>query len=92
MIVASKGGSPTHPARYLNITAASEVEVQVATQAFHATWREPADAERQRIWDRMVAVYPSYAEYQESTNRLIPLVLMKPGTAIPVFTEAELDR
>jgi deazaflavin-dependent oxidoreductase (nitroreductase family) len=92
VIVASKGGAPAHPAWYLNIAAASSVEVQVATQAFHATWREPVDAERQRIWDQMVAIYPPYAKYQESTERLIPLVLMKPVAAIPVFTEEELDR
>jgi deazaflavin-dependent oxidoreductase (nitroreductase family) len=92
VIVASKGGSPTHPAWYLNVAAAGEVEVQVATQAFRATWREPAEAERQRIWDQMVAIYPPYAKYQESTDRLIPLVLMKPIAAISVFKEAELGR
>lgn len=92
VVVASKGGSPAHPAWYLNITAASEVEVQVATQAFQATWREPGGAERQRIWDQMVAIYPPYAEYQKSTDRLIPLVLMKPFASIPVFEEADLDR
>ena len=91
-IVASKGGSPEHPAWYRNIVAAGEIEVQIATQAFRATWREPADAERQRIWDQMVAIYPPYAEYQDSTDRLIPLVVMKPVAAAPVFTEAELDR
>lgn len=92
VIVASKGGSPTHPAWYLNIAAASEVDVQVATQAFRTTWREPADTQRQRIWDQMVAIYPPYAEYQESTDRLIPLVLLKPVASISVFQEAELDR
>ena len=92
VIVASKGGSPSHPAWYLNIAAASEVEVQIATQAFRTTWREPTDAERQRVWDQMVAIYPPYAEYQKSTDRLIPLVLMKPVAAIPVFKEADLDR
>jgi deazaflavin-dependent oxidoreductase (nitroreductase family) len=92
VIVASKGGSPAHPAWYLNIAAASEVEVQVATQAFRATWREPAEAERQRVWDQMVAIYPPYAEYQGSTDRLIPLVLIKPETSIPVFHESDLDR
>jgi deazaflavin-dependent oxidoreductase (nitroreductase family) len=92
VIVASKGGSPAHPAWYLNIAAATEIELQVATQAFRATLREPNDAERQRIWDQMVAIYPPYAEYQESTDRLIPLVLMKPVSAIPVFQEPDLDR
>jgi deazaflavin-dependent oxidoreductase (nitroreductase family) len=92
VIVASKGGAPAHPAWYLNISAASEVEVQVATQAFRASWREPAEAERQRIWDQMVAIFPPYAQYQTITDRLIPLVAMKPLAAIPVFTEADLDR
>lgn len=91
VIVASKGGSSTHPAWYLNIAAASELEVQVGTQAFRATWREPDDARRERIWDHMVAIYPPYAEYQKSTDRLIPLVLIKPLAAIPVFREAELQ-
>jgi deazaflavin-dependent oxidoreductase (nitroreductase family) len=92
VVVASKGGSPAHPAWYLNIVAKSEVEVQIATQAFRATWREPEGSERQRIWDQMVAIYPPYAEYQESTDRLIPLIVMKPVAAFPVFTETELDR
>jgi deazaflavin-dependent oxidoreductase (nitroreductase family) len=91
VIVASKGGAPTHPGWYLNIAAASSIEVQVATQAFRATWREPADGERQRIWDQMVAIYPPYAEYQESTDRLIPLVLLKPVLSISIFKEADLD-
>lgn len=92
VIVASKGGAPEHPAWYLNIAAASEIEVQIATQAFRATWREPSAAERRRVWDQMVAIYPPYAEYQASTDRLIPLVMMKPVASIPVFKEAELER
>jgi deazaflavin-dependent oxidoreductase (nitroreductase family) len=92
VIVASKGGAPAHPAWYLNIAASSEVEVQVATQAFRATWREPAEAERARIWNQMVAIYPPYADYQQSTDRLIPLVMMKPVATIPTFKDADLDR
>ena len=91
VIVASKGGAPSHPAWFLNIAAAKEVEVQVATQAFRATWREPTETERQRIWDQMVAIYPPYAEYQVSTERLIPLVMMKPLLAIPAFKQTDLD-
>jgi len=92
VIVASKGGSPAHPAWYLNIAASSEIEVQIATQAFRASSREPGEGERQRVWDQMVAIYPPYAEYQASTDRLIPLVMMKPLASIPPFTEDELDR
>ena len=92
IIMASKGGAPAHPAWYLNIASSSEVEDKIATQAFRATWREPADSERQRMWDQMVAIYPPYAEYQESTDRLIPLVMMRPIATVATFTEADLDR
>jgi deazaflavin-dependent oxidoreductase (nitroreductase family) len=92
VIVASKGGAPEHPAWYLNIAASSTLEVQVATQAFRATWREPEPSERQRVWDQMVAIYPPYAEYQQATERLIPLVMMKPAATIPVFREADLQQ
>ena len=92
VIVASKGGAPAHPGWYLNITAANHVDVQVATQAFRASWREPAGDDRERVWNQMVAIYPPYADYQKSTDRLIPLVMMKPAAAIPSFSEAELDR
>lgn len=90
VLVASKGGAPTHPAWYLNITAASEVDIQIATQAYRATWREPSGEERQRLWDQMVAIYPPYAEYQQATDREIPLLVLKPVAEIPVFTAADL--
>ncbi|MEO6093709.1 MAG: nitroreductase/quinone reductase family protein [Novosphingobium sp.] len=90
VICASKGGAPADPAWYLNITAADHVEFQIGAQAFRATWREPAGDERQRAWELMVAIYPPYTAYQENTERLIPLVLMKPVAAVPVFTAADL--
>lgn len=89
-LCASKGGAPAHPAWYLNIKAASEIEVQIATQAFRATWREPEGEERQRAWDMMVAIFPPYAQYQQRTERQIPVLLLKPGASVPVFTPADL--
>ncbi|SCW68734.1 deazaflavin-dependent oxidoreductase, nitroreductase family [Sphingobium faniae] len=91
VLCASKGGAPTHPAWYLNIAAADRVDVQIGTQAYQANRREPEDAERQTVWDVMVAIYPPYAEYQEKTDRLIPLVLLKPVKPVPVFTAADID-
>ena len=85
LIVASKGGADDHPAWYLNISASNEVEFQIATQAYRATWREPEGAERQKLWQLMVDCYPFYADYQASTERVIPLVLMRPIEEIPVF-------
>jgi len=89
VIVASKGGADVNPEWYNNIVAAETVDFQIATQAFRATWREPEGAERQKIWDFMVDGFPFYANYQQSTSRQIPLIVMKAIEAIPVFQESE---
>jgi deazaflavin-dependent oxidoreductase (nitroreductase family) len=89
VIVASKGGADEHPAWYLNIRDSSEVEFQIASQAFRATWREPEGAERDKVWAFMVDSYPFYAGYQASTERRIPLVMMKPVEEIAVFKESD---
>lgn len=89
VIVGSKGGADVHPEWYLNIRDSKEVEFQIATQAFRATWREPQGAEREKVWAFMVDVFPSYANYQSSTDRQIPLVMMKSIEEIPVFKESD---
>lgn len=89
VIVASKGGADEHPAWYLNIRDSKEVEFQIATQAFRASWREAEGAEREKIWAFMVDSYPFYANYQASTERKIPLVVMKPVEEIEVFKESD---
>jgi deazaflavin-dependent oxidoreductase (nitroreductase family) len=76
VIVASKGGADHHPAWYLNIRDSKELSFQIATQAYRATWREPEGAERTRVWEFMVGVFPPYKAYQASTTREIPLVMM----------------
>ncbi len=89
VIVASKGGADHHPAWYLNIADSTEVEFQIGTQAFRATWREPQGEEYTKIWDFMVDVFPAYATYQASTSRKIPLVVMKAVAPIEVFKESD---
>jgi deazaflavin-dependent oxidoreductase (nitroreductase family) len=89
VIVASKGGADQHPEWYLNILESKEIEFQIATQAYRATWREPKGAEREKVWSFMVDVFPSYANYQKSTSREIPLVMMKPIASIEVFKAAD---
>jgi deazaflavin-dependent oxidoreductase (nitroreductase family) len=89
VICGSKGGADHHPAWYLNIVGTTEIDFQIATQAFRATWREPQGAERDKVWNFMVDVFPVYAQYQKSTERLLPLVMMKPVEAIPVFTDPD---
>jgi deazaflavin-dependent oxidoreductase (nitroreductase family) len=89
VICASKGGADTHPAWYLNIVGSKEIEFQIATQAFRATWREPQGAERKKVWDFMVDCFPFYATYQSSTKREIPLVMLRSIASIPVFQESD---
>jgi deazaflavin-dependent oxidoreductase (nitroreductase family) len=86
VVVASKGGADTHPQWYLNILASETVDVQVATQAFEATWREPEDDERHEIWAFMTHLFPPYLAYQRSTSRHIPVVMLTPRRSIDVFT------
>ncbi len=75
-----------HPEWYLNILDSETIGVQIATQAFEATWREPEGEERHRVWSYMTHLYPPYIGYQRSTSRHIPLVMLKIGRPIDVFT------
>ena len=91
VIVASKGGADHHPAWYLNIREMQELEFQVATQAFRATWREPTGQERQDVWKFMESVFPPYRDYQAATEREIPLIMMRAVEAIePISHPIEL--
>lgn len=89
VICASKGGADHHPAWYLNLREMPSVDFQVGSQAFRGTWREPAGAERDKVWAFMVDCHPFYASYQAATDRVIPLVMLQAGDAIPVFKPEE---
>lgn len=89
VIVASKGGADHHPEWYLNLREMPEVAFQIGAQAFRATWREPEGAEREKIWAQMVDNFPFYANYQQSTSRVIPLVAMKAVAPVPAMREED---
>jgi len=75
-LVASRGGSPTHPVWYHNLTADPEaVVIQDGPEPFDAQVREVSGDERGLWWDRAVAAFPPYAEYQVKTDRLIPVLV-----------------
>lgn len=77
-LVASKGGAPDHPVWYHNLKADPEaVVIQDGPEPFDARVREVAGAERAEWWARAVAAYPPYAEYQEKTDRLIPVFVAR---------------
>ena len=75
-MVASQGGAPTHPSWYHNLKAhPDQLMVQDGPEPFDAVARELEGEERQEWWDRAVAAYPPYAEYQQRTERVIPVLL-----------------
>lgn len=77
-MVASRGGAPSHPVWYYNLTDdPTALTVQDGADRFDATGRELAGDERAEWWERAVAAFPPYAEYQRNTERLIPVLLVE---------------
>jgi F420H(2)-dependent quinone reductase len=77
-LVASKGGSPEHPAWYHNLVAdPTAVMIQDGPEPWDAVVREVQGEERAQWWERAVAAYPPYAEYQENTDRVIPVFVAR---------------
>jgi deazaflavin-dependent oxidoreductase (nitroreductase family) len=77
-VIASQGGAPAHPAWYLNLAAAPNVHLQVATDKFSAVARVAEGEEREKLWQIMVDYYPPYTDYQAATERQIPVVVLDP--------------
>jgi deazaflavin-dependent oxidoreductase (nitroreductase family) len=77
-MVASKGGAPEHPLWYYSVRANPLVEVQDGPHKQDMTAREISGDERAQWWERAVAAYPPYAEYQEKTTRQIPVFVLEP--------------
>jgi F420H(2)-dependent quinone reductase len=77
--VASQGGAPQHPRWYYNFRAYPQVELQDGPHRQAMVARELAGAERAQWWDRAVAAYPPYADYQRKTSRQIPVFLLEPA-------------
>ena len=76
VIVASKGGFAEHPAWYNNLVVQPKVQVQVAADKFSATAGAIDGARRQKLWNMMAKVWPLYIEYQQKTDRHIPVVAL----------------
>ena len=76
-MVASKGGAPDHPAWYFNVKAHPEVVVQDGDSSRVMTAREVSGEERARWWTLAVAAFPPYAEYQQNTEREIPVFVLE---------------
>jgi deazaflavin-dependent oxidoreductase (nitroreductase family) len=77
--VASQGGAPTHPSWYYNFRAHPEVTLQDGSQKWRMVAREVDGPERDEWWERAVAAFPPYAEYQRKTERRIPVFVLEPA-------------
>ncbi|MGL5864746.1 MAG: nitroreductase family deazaflavin-dependent oxidoreductase [Dermatophilaceae bacterium] len=75
--VASKGGQPQNPQWYANLRANPRVTLHDGTETWDVVAREIEGAERDTWWQRCVAAFPPYAEYQERTSRRIPVLVLE---------------
>lgn len=76
VVVASKGGSPTHPDWYHNIAANPHVTVEVGTEKFAARADIAAEPERTRLFNAAVEVYPQLGEHERNSGRIIPIITL----------------
>ncbi len=77
LVVASKGGAPEPPEWFLNLTANPDVTVQVKADTFAARARVATPEEKPQLWKLMAEAWPAYDDYQEKTDREIPVVVLE---------------
>lgn len=77
VIIASKGGAPTNPDWYFNIIANPLVTLEVGAEKFQARATVAEGAERDRLYAKMVEKMPGFAEYEKSTTRKIPVLVLE---------------
>lgn len=75
-IVATNGGSPTHPHWYYNLKANPRIRVEVGSETFTALAEELDDVARAELWPKLVAESPSVGEFQARTTRRIPVFML----------------
>ena len=79
ILIASQGGAPKHPMWYHNLKADANVEIRDETDVYPMRVREVDNpAERERLWEIAVAAFPPYQDYQEKTERTIPIFVAEP--------------
>jgi deazaflavin-dependent oxidoreductase (nitroreductase family) len=78
ILVASVGGMPNHPAWYLNLKADPRAHLQIKGEHLDVEAREVEGEEKARLWAIMQAIWPNYDTYQSRTDRVIPVVALRP--------------
>lgn len=79
IIVASKGGMPTHPLWFRNLEANPACQAMVGAKAVTASARIAEGDEREKLWEQMAEIYAPYLDYAKATDRTIPVVVLDPS-------------
>jgi len=78
ILVASQGGREKNPLWYLNLKTDPKVSVQIKDEVLQLRARDATAEEREHYWPKLVAMYPSFEDYQSWTDRVIPVVICEP--------------
>jgi F420H(2)-dependent quinone reductase len=77
VVIASNGGSPHHPAWWLNLRSNPEASIQVGRDVYAVTGTAATGPDRDRLWRRMTEMYPGYDNYTRKTTRTLPVVVLR---------------
>lgn len=78
VLVASNGGAPVHPAWWYNLRASPEATVEIGRRKLQVRAEKASLKEKERLWPRLVSMYPGYETYRHRTDREIPVVILRP--------------
>jgi deazaflavin-dependent oxidoreductase (nitroreductase family) len=81
VIFASKGGAPSNPDWYHNLLAEPNVSIEVGTETMDVVATEASGEERERLFRAQAERIPQFAEYEQKTNRVIPVIVLTPRAA-----------
>jgi deazaflavin-dependent oxidoreductase (nitroreductase family) len=76
LVFASKGGADTNPDWYYNLKAQPEIQIEAADETIDVHAEEVSRPERDRLYERQASLYPSFADYQRKTKRIIPVIAL----------------
>jgi deazaflavin-dependent oxidoreductase (nitroreductase family) len=83
IVIASKGGYPSHPDWFFNLVAQPEATIELESEQFRVRAVEALGEERQRLFDQMATQFPFFADYQKSVSRQIPVVILERAIPAP---------
>lgn len=79
VVIASKGGAPSHPAWYHNLKANPHASIEVGTKQLDVTASEATGEERDRLYHAQAQRFPQFSEYEQKTDRKIPVMVLTPA-------------